>query len=110
MDPIPAKASIAINPRSHTCAPAGRVPAPPEFSLDAPLAQQPGVDDMYQWDYEREIALQIALDYLERTGQAPEFVRAQSAVASAWQARLRHRIALANAAIKAVEREKQPTD
>ena len=65
---------------------------------------------MYQWDYEREIALQIALDYLERTGQAPEFVRAQSAVASAWQAGLRHRIALANAAIKAVEREKQPTD
>lgn len=45
MDPIPAKASIAINPRSHTCAPAGHVPASLDLSLDAPLAQQPSVDD-----------------------------------------------------------------
>ena len=66
---------------------------------------------MYVWNHEMEAAFQIAMDYLERTGQAPVLNDAQSTVSAAifaeWKAGMRHRIKLANAGIKAVERERQ---
>lgn len=45
MDPIPANSIIPIDPQPYPCAPADHVPTPPNLSLDALLAQQPGVDD-----------------------------------------------------------------
>ena len=58
-----------------------------------------------------EVALQIAMDYLDRTGQAVLFREAQSkaamAIAVAWKGGVRHRIKLANIAIKAVERKRE---
>ena len=45
MDPIPPNGSIAINPRSHTCAPTGWGPTTSDVSRNAAFAQQPGVDD-----------------------------------------------------------------
>ena len=64
---------------------------------------------MYQWDHDMEVALQIAMGYLERTGQTKSFqdpqARVARAIAMERQAGMRHRIKLANAAIKAVERE-----
>lgn len=66
---------------------------------------------MYQWDHDMEVALQIAMDYLERTGQTESFqdpqARVARAIAVARQAGVRHRIKLANAAIKAVERARE---
>jgi hypothetical protein len=54
-----------------------------------------------------DIALDIALNYLQRTGQAAPFREVQAvaavAIANAWKAGVRHRIRLANAAIRAVE-------
>jgi len=71
---------------------------------------------MYPWpfgnfDYVLDDALDIALNYLDRTGQAVRFQEAQSkaamAIAMAWKRGVRHRIKLANIAITAVERERE---
>lgn len=84
---------------------------------------------MYPWpfgefDYVMEIALQIAMHYLDRTGLiygsdlAPShflrevlFREAQSTAATtiavAWKSGVRHRIKLADIAIKAVEHKKE---
>jgi len=70
---------------------------------------------MYPWrlgefDFVMNDALDIALYYLDRTGQAVRFQEAQSkaamAIAVAWKGGVRHRIRLANIAITAVERKK----
>jgi hypothetical protein len=67
---------------------------------------------MYPWltgefDNAMDVALEIALDYLDRTGQAVMFEEVQStaaaAIVGAWKAGVRHRIKLADIAIKAVE-------
>jgi hypothetical protein len=72
---------------------------------------------MYPWpignfDYGMDDALHIALDYLDRTGQAGMFQEVQSgaenAILAAWKAGVRHRIKLADIAIKAVERKAGP--
>jgi hypothetical protein len=72
---------------------------------------------MYPWpignfDYVMDDALHIALDYLDRTGQAATFQEVQStaavAIVAAWKAGVRHRIKLADIAIKAVERKAEP--
>ncbi len=69
---------------------------------------------MYPWpigdlDSTMDEALDIAMDYLERTGQAEKFIEVQrvaaTAIASAWKMGVRHRVRLANIAIKAVERK-----
>ena len=52
-------------------------------------------------------ALQIAMDYLERTGQDGEYMNVQSQAAHEimvrWRAGVRHKLRLANYAIVAVE-------
>jgi hypothetical protein len=52
-------------------------------------------------------ALDIALDYLESTGQAMPFIQTQwicaNAILAAWNNGERHRIRLANCAIAAIE-------
>ena len=62
---------------------------------------------MYPWpigdfDNAMDEALDIAMDYLERTGQAVKFKEVQRAAAmaivAAWKAGVRHRIKLAHAA------------
>ena len=57
-------------------------------------------------------ALDIAMDYLERTEQAEKFVEVQRvaamAIVAAWKGGVRHRIKLAHVAIKAVERKAEP--
>ncbi|MGC2813303.1 MAG: hypothetical protein WA303_23420 [Bradyrhizobium sp.] len=85
---------------------------------------------MYPWplgefDFVMEVAPQIAMDYLERTEPISDpdlpttdpmrvilFREAQStaatAIAGAWKAGVRYRLKLANIAINAVERERQP--
>ncbi|WP_029587034.1 hypothetical protein [Bradyrhizobium sp. URHD0069] len=72
---------------------------------------------MYPWpigdfDYVMDEALDIAMDYLERTGQAAKFAEVQRAAAmaivAAWKAGVRHRIKLASIAIKAVEPKAEP--
>jgi hypothetical protein len=72
---------------------------------------------MYPWpigdfDYVMDEALDIAMDYLERTGQAAKFAEVQRAAAmaivAAWKAGVRHRIKLASVAIKAVEPQAEP--
>jgi hypothetical protein len=72
---------------------------------------------MYPWpignfDYIMDDALHIALDYLDRTGQAAMFQQVQStaaaAIVAAWKTGVRHRIKLADIAIKAVERKAEP--
>jgi hypothetical protein len=69
---------------------------------------------MYPWpignfDYFMDDALHIALNYLDRTGQAVMFEEVQStaanAIVAAWKRGVRHRIKLADIAIKAVERK-----
>ena len=69
---------------------------------------------MYPWpignfDYVMDDALHIALDYLDRTGRAGMFEEVQStaaeAIVTAWRGGVRHRIKLADIAIKAVERK-----
>jgi hypothetical protein len=58
-----------------------------------------------------DAALEIAMDYLDRTGQAVRFNEAQSAaamaIAVAWKVGVRHRIKLANIAIRAAEQKLQ---
>jgi hypothetical protein len=67
---------------------------------------------MYPWptgdsDNAMDMALDTAMNYLERTGQAEKFTEVQRAAAmaivAAWKAGVRHRIKLAHVAIKAVE-------
>jgi hypothetical protein len=67
---------------------------------------------MYPWplgefDNVMDVALEIAMDYLDRTGQAVRFDEAQStaamAIAVAWKVGVRRRIKLADIAIRAVE-------
>jgi hypothetical protein len=57
-------------------------------------------------------ALEIAMHYLEVTGQADAFFQTQataaSAILNAWQAGARHKIRLANCAIVAVENNVVP--
>jgi hypothetical protein len=72
---------------------------------------------MYPWpigdfDNAMDEALDIAMDYLERTGQAVKFTEVQRAAAvaivTAWNMGVRHRIKLAHVAIKAVEQKPAP--
>jgi hypothetical protein len=64
---------------------------------------------MYPWpvDCVMDEALEIAMNYLSRTGQAVNFMAVQNAAAkaiiAAWQGGVRHKIKLANCAIRAVE-------
>ena len=61
------------------------------------------------FDYAMDEALDIAMDYLERTEQAVKFIEVQRvaamAIVAAWKMGVRHRVRLANIAIKAVERK-----
>jgi hypothetical protein len=70
---------------------------------------------MYPWptgefDNVMDVALEIALNYLDRTGQSVKFheiqLTAATAIAAAWKMGVRHRIKLANIGIKAVERKR----
>jgi hypothetical protein len=72
---------------------------------------------MYPWpvgdfDNAMDEALDIAMDYLERTEQAVKFIEVQrvaaTAIVAAWKMGVRHRVRLANIAIKAVERKTEP--
>jgi hypothetical protein len=72
---------------------------------------------VYPWptgdfDNVMDVALDIAMDYLERTGQAMNFLEVQRlaalAISAAWKAGVRHHIKLADIAIKAVERKAEP--
>jgi hypothetical protein len=72
---------------------------------------------MYPWpigDFDNAIdeALNIAMDYLERTGQVVKFTEVQRAAAmaivAAWKAGVPRRIKLAQVAIKAVEPKAEP--
>jgi hypothetical protein len=72
---------------------------------------------MYPWpggnfDNVMDVALDIAMDYLERSGQAVVFLevqrRAAVAIDTAWKAGVRHRIKLADVAIQTVERKREP--
>jgi hypothetical protein len=64
---------------------------------------------MYPWpvDYVMNEALEIAMNYLSRTGQTDNFMAVQNAAAeaimAAWQGGVRHKIRLADYAIRAVE-------
>ncbi|HEV7514519.1 MAG TPA: hypothetical protein VGO27_22690 [Candidatus Acidoferrum sp.] len=64
---------------------------------------------MYLWpvDYVMDEALEIAMNYLSRTGQAVNFVAIQNvaaeAIIEAWKSGARHKIRLANCAIRVVE-------
>ena len=67
---------------------------------------------MYPWPlaerhYPLNEALEIAIGYLELTGQAYPYsetqVRAADAILAAWRSGVRHKIRLANYAIVAVE-------
>jgi hypothetical protein len=68
---------------------------------------------MYPWptgDYNAmDVALDIAMNYLDRTGQAVMFKEVQwkaaMAIAAAWKTGERHRVRLANIAIMAVEQK-----
>jgi hypothetical protein len=59
-----------------------------------------------------DVALEIALDYLDRTGQAAMFGETQAiaanAIVAAWKRGVRHPIKLADIAIKTVERKVEP--
>jgi hypothetical protein len=72
---------------------------------------------MYPWptgefDNGMDVALEIALDYLDRTGQAAMFgetrATAANAIVAAWKRGVRHPIKLADIAIKTVERKVEP--
>jgi hypothetical protein len=73
----------------------------------------------YPWsivapDYEMEVALDIARDYLERTKQAYPFSETlkicADTILQSWRRGTRHRIRLANDAINAIERGRSPTE
>jgi hypothetical protein len=70
---------------------------------------------MYPWpisdfDYAMDVALDIAMNYLERTGQVGTFAEVQrvaaTAIVTAWKMGVRNRIKLAHVAIKAVEQNR----
>jgi hypothetical protein len=72
---------------------------------------------MYPWpsgnfDNVMDVALDIAMDYLERSGQAAHFLEVQRqaalAIDAAWKEGVRHRIKLADVAIRTVERKREP--
>src|SRR5712675_3335405 len=72
---------------------------------------------MYPWpvgdfDYAMDEALDIAMDYLEPTEPTVKFIEVQRvaamAIVAAWKMGVRHRVRLANIAIKAVERKTDP--
>jgi hypothetical protein len=72
---------------------------------------------MYPWptgdfDNVMDVALDIAMNYLDLTGQAVmyEVVRSTAAMAitAAWKVGVRHRIRLAYIAIKVVEHKQEP--
>ena len=72
---------------------------------------------MYPWptgdfDNVMDVALDIAMNYLDLTGQAVMYEEVRStaamAIAAAWKVGVRHRIKLAHVAIKAVERKQEP--
>jgi hypothetical protein len=72
---------------------------------------------MYPWpvDCVMDEALEIAMNYFSHTGQADNFMAVQNAAAesitAAWQGGVRHKIKLANCAIRAVEmRAAEPAD
>jgi hypothetical protein len=64
---------------------------------------------MYPWpaDDVMNEALEIAMNYLSRTGHAVKFMAVQNVavetIIAAWQAGVTHKIKLANCAIRAVE-------
>ena len=65
---------------------------------------------MYPWpvfDGTLDASLTIAMDYLERTGQAEPYYRVLSLAADIilmeWRAGVRHKLRLANSAIRAIE-------
>jgi hypothetical protein len=64
---------------------------------------------MYPWPVDDVMneALEIAMNYLSRTDQAGKFMAVQNvaveAIISAWQGGVRHKIRLANCAIRVVE-------
>jgi hypothetical protein len=69
---------------------------------------------MYPWpfgdfDCVMDEALDIAMDYLNKTGQAMKFRETQAtaanAIASAWRLGVRNRVRLSNLAIRAVEQQ-----
>jgi hypothetical protein len=69
---------------------------------------------MYPWpfgdfDAVMDDALNIAMDYLIRTGRAVKFRETQAtaanAIAAAWRSGVRNRVRLSNLAIKAVEQD-----
>jgi hypothetical protein len=73
------------------------------------------VHPMYPWpfgefDNVMDEALDIAMDYLIRTGQAIKFREVQTlaanAIADAWRADVRSRMRLTNPAIRAVEQKR----
>ena len=73
---------------------------------------------MYPWpigdfDYAIDVALDTAMNHLERAGQAEKFVAVQrvaaTAIATAWKMGERRRLRLADIAITAVERKTQPS-
>jgi hypothetical protein len=59
-------------------------------------------------------ALEIAMDYLERTGQAYPFAAIQQICAftihNAWREGRRHKLRLANDAIRAIEKKVRPLE
>jgi hypothetical protein len=72
---------------------------------------------MYRWPIEGpegklQAALDIALDYLEFTGQANSYSEVEricaNIILAAWKTGTRHRIRLANYAIGAIERKQPP--
>ena len=72
---------------------------------------------MYPWptgdlDNAMDMALDTAMNYLERTGQAENFVEVQreaaTAILAAWRKGERRRVKLANLAIQAAERKAKP--
>jgi hypothetical protein len=89
-----------------------RVPTPAEEHFTGPFAFSfpknfrsfPCIRGIGNFDYVLDDALHIALDYVERTGQAATFREVQStaavAIVAAWKAGVGHRIKLADIAIK----------
>ena len=72
---------------------------------------------MYPWptgdfDNAMDMALDTAMNYLQRTGQAENFAEVQRlaamAILAAWKKGERNRVRLANLAIRAVERKGKP--
>jgi hypothetical protein len=72
---------------------------------------------MYPWptgdfDNVMDVALDIAMNYLDLTGQAVMYEEVRStaamAITAAWKVGVRHRIRLAHIAIKVVEHKQEP--